>query len=380
MENMAMGFGQYWEPALIGALVTLVVALLLVATQGLHGHLSVDTLIGVQKFHTKPTPRIGGVAIASGVIGAYFASSQASRDLLFPMLLAGVPAFAAGTLEDLTKRVGVLPRLLATMLSGAFAWYLTGIAMRNTGVPAIDMLLTVTPVAVIFTAFAVGGVANAVNIIDGFNGLAAGSVAIMFSGMGLISMSVGDIPLAAVSFALAAVMIGFGTINWPMGYIFLGDGGAYLVGFLLAWIAVLIPMRNTGVTAWATMLVCAYPILEVAFSFRRKSKREGHHPGQPDRVHLHMLMYRRISRKAHPDASRTMQNGLTSPYAWSYTMIPVAWAVLSYAHVWLLALGLILSAGVYWGIYQRLSQFKWCFEPSTMHAGKSTKIADGASY
>jgi UDP-N-acetylmuramyl pentapeptide phosphotransferase/UDP-N-acetylglucosamine-1-phosphate transferase len=151
-----------------------------------------------------------------------------------------------------------------------------------------------------------------------------------------------------------------------MGFIFLGDAGAYLVGFLLAWIAVLLPMRHHDVTAWATMLVCAYPVLEVGFSYRRKSKRAGHHPGQPDRVHLHMLMFRRLSRKAYPRFNRTLQNGLTSPYAWCYTVIPVIWAV-AFAHSpWILSLGMAASAALYWAIYQRLSQFKWCFEPSTM--------------
>ena len=369
-----MGIGHMWDCAFVGALVTFLVALLLVFTQEHHGHISIDTLIGVQKFHTKPTPRIGGVAISAGIVAVYFTSSQGVREILFPMLLAGIPALVAGILEDVTKRVGVVPRLLSTMFSGAFAWYLTGIAMRNTGVPVVDWILGFTPVAVIFTAFAVGGVANAVNIIDGFNGLAAGAVAIMFSGMGLIAMQVGDIELAAVSFALAAVMIGFGAINWPMGHIFLGDGGAYLVGYLLAWIAVLLPMRHPGVTAWATMLVCAYPVLEVGFSYRRKSKREGHHPGQPDGVHLHMLMYRRLSRKVWQNSSRTLQNGLTSPYMWCFTTIPVVWSVVCYQNMWLLAVGFVVSAGIYWAIYNRLSQFKWCIKPSTTRLRQARNI------
>src|SRR4029450_979221 len=99
----------------------------------------------------------------------------------------------------------------------------------------------------------------------GFNGLAAGSVAIMLGAMGLIAYSVGDAQLATVSFVLAAGALGFGAVNWPFGKIFLGDGGAYFLGFLLAWVAVLLPMRSPHVNAWATMLVCAYPVLEVGF-------------------------------------------------------------------------------------------------------------------
>jgi UDP-N-acetylmuramyl pentapeptide phosphotransferase/UDP-N-acetylglucosamine-1-phosphate transferase len=357
---MVLELTHAWIPAIVGCLVTFAVALTLVLTQRFHGHLSIDTLVGVQKFHTKPTPRIGGLAITSGVVAAYFSSHEQIQVILLPMLLAGIPALVAGTLEDLTKRVGVLPRLFATMFSGVLAFYLTGIAMRNTGVPAIDWILAFTPIAIAFTAFAVGGVANAINIIDGFNGLASGAVVIMSTGMGIIALEVGDAGLATVCFTLAAVMFGFGLINWPMGHIFLGDGGAYLIGFLLGWIAVLLPMRNPSVTAWATLLVCAYPVLEVAFSYRRKSKREGHHPGQPDRVHLHMLMFRRLSRKAYPNANITLQNGLTSPYAWCYTMFPVTWAIMFFDQPLLLAFGLFLSAIIYWMIYQRLTQFKWC--------------------
>jgi len=378
-----MNFAGYFDPhvlaAIVAAVVTFGMALTLVLTQSMHGHLSTDTLIGVQKFHTKPTPRIGGVALGSGLIAAYLASDQTVREILQPMLLAGVPAFAAGTVEDVTKRVGVLPRLLATMLSGVVAWSLTGVAMRNTGVGALDWVLAFTPVAVLFTAFAVGGVANAVNIIDGFNGLASGAVAIMFAGLGLIALKVGDNSLASICFVFAAAMVGFGAINWPLGHIFLGDGGAYLIGFLLGWVAVLLPMRNPNVTAWATLLACAYPVLEVAFSYRRKSKREGHHPGQPDKVHLHMLMYRRLSRKAYPQASRTLQNGLTSPFAWCYAAFPAFWAVVFFDNVWMLALGFISAASVYWAIYQRLTQFKWCFEPSTMHPTHSPKAAGGGA-
>jgi len=346
--------------------VTLLAAALLVITQRWHGHLSMDGTSGVQKFHIHPTPRIGGLAIACGLLAAYTQTSALVREILAPMLIAGIPAFGAGLLEDITKRVGVKPRLLATMFSGVVAWYLTGVVMNKTGIAPIDWMLSFTPIAVLFTAFAVGGVANAINIIDGFNGLATGAVAIMLFGMGLIAVQVGDGTLASVCFLLAAVILGFWAINWPMGNIFLGDGGAYLVGFMLAWIAVLLPMRNPSVTAWATLLVCAYPVLEVFFSFIRKSKRAGHHPGHPDKVHLHMLMYRRISRKLFPNANRALQNGLTSPFAWIYTLIPVGWAVVSYDQELVLAIGLLVAMLTYWALYMRLTQFRWCFTSLTV--------------
>lgn len=318
-----------------------------------------DSSFGVQKFHTQPTPRVGGMAIIFGLLAATAASSPDVKDILLPMLVAGIPAFGAGFLEDVTKKVGVLARLLATMCSGALAWYLTGVAMRDTGIAGLDWVLTFTPVAVLFTAFAVGGVANAVNITDGFNGLAAGSVAIMLSAMGLIAFSVGDASLATACLLLTAVALGFGAVNWPFGKIFLGDGGAYLLGFLLAWVAVLLPMRSPHVNAWATLLVCAYPVLEVGFSFRRKLGRKGHHPGQPDKVHFHMLVYRRVARPLLRNAGRPLQNGMTSPFIWMYSALPAAWAVVNARDTVMLAIGFSVAIVVYALLYVRLTQFRW---------------------
>ena len=68
MMNMTWVMGSMWGPAILAGLVAFAAALLLVMTQHLHGHFSIDTHVGVQKFHTDPTPRIGGVAIACGVV------------------------------------------------------------------------------------------------------------------------------------------------------------------------------------------------------------------------------------------------------------------------------------------------------------------------
>jgi len=338
----------------------------LVASTHLHGSFSLDTAFGVQNHHKEPTPRIGGVAVALGLGLAWVLSSASVRVILGPMLLAAIPAFAFGLAEDITKRVGVCPRLLATIFSGLLAWYLTGVAMQNTGFPPLDAVLVLTPIAVVFTAFAVGGVANAVNIIDGFNGLASGAVAIMLAAMGVIALKVGDTHLAHVCFLVATAALGFGAVNWPLGKIFLGDGGAYLLGFLLAWIAVLLPMRNPSVTAWTTGLVCAYPVLEVAFSVRRRQRRDGHHLGHPDKVHLHHLIHRRVVNQVFPRLSNTMRNGLTSPLCWVFAAVPAAWAVVFAQNIPMLVAALVSMLFFYSALYARLSQFRWCFGALTL--------------
>ncbi len=354
------------HPYLIIFTLTLLASLALVGTQRWHGRFSLDNAFGVQNHHTEPTPRIGGVAIALGLVAAWALAAPDVRSILGPMLLAGIPAFAFGLLEDLTKRVGVGPRLLATMFSGVLAWYLTGVAMQNTGVPPLDWLLAYLPVAVLFTAFAVGGVANAINIIDGFNGLSSGAVAIMLAALGAIAMNVGDAPLATVCFTAAACALGFGAVNWPLGKLFLGDGGAYLLGFVLAWVAVLLPMRNTEINAWATILVCAYPVLEVGFSVRRRRNREGHHPGQPDKVHLHHLVHRRIVCQLFPRLSKPLKNGLTSPLCWIFVAVPALWAVAFANNTAMLVLAFGGIVFGYAAVYARLSQFRWCFSATTL--------------
>ena len=356
--------------------VTTLSSFALVTTQDWHGHFSTDSTFGVQKIHVHDTPRIGGVAIVLGLAIAWLLATPDVREILSPMLLAAIPAFTFGLAEDVTKKVGVLPRLFATMFSGALAWYLTGVAMRNTGFAPLDWMLTFTPIAVLFTAFAVGGVANATNIIDGFNGLASGAVAIMIGAMGLIALNVGDEHLATVCFMVAVCALGFGAVNWPLGKLFLGDGGAYLLGFLLAWLAVLLPMRNPQLNAWTTILVCAYPVLEVGFSVRRRRNREGHHPGQPDKVHLHHLIHRRLVRHAFPNISATLQNGFTSPLCWLFVATPAAWAIEFAENTSMLALAFAVVIMGYAAIYARLTQFRWCFSARTLRL-KTLVVTNG---
>lgn len=115
--------------------VTLLFSLFLVFTKRWHGRFSMDHTEGVQKFHTQPTPRIGGVAIVLGMVGAHSLAPADVQALLGPLLLASIPAFAAGLLEDLTRRIGVKTRLVATMASGALACWITGIALNRAGIP-----------------------------------------------------------------------------------------------------------------------------------------------------------------------------------------------------------------------------------------------------
>jgi len=355
--------------AIVAMVVTFGVAILIVLTQEWHGHFSMDTHVGIQKFHTHPTPRIGGVAIAIGVVCAYLIAPGSIQDIVGPMLLAGVPAFVFGLAEDITKRVSVRARLLATMFCGVLGWAITDYSITRANVPGLDWMLGFSLVSVAFTAFAVGGVANAINIIDGFNGLSAGTTVTILVGFAGLCFSVGDERLAYVCLVFAGAMAGFLLVNWPFGKVFLGDGGAYFVGFALAWIAVLMMARNLEVSAWAPLLACGYPILEVAFSIVRRRKR-GLSPGAPDRLHLHSLVKKRVVRRLLPNSSALARNSVTGCLMWVAALVPVLLAqFLLTKGSGALACAFVLCSFLYSAVYARLTQFRWCFSPATLRRG-----------
>lgn len=345
--------------ALWGMATSFGLCVLLVLTQRWHGRLTMDQTDGVQKFHTAPTPRIGGVPIVLGLLVAWSQASVNTRALLSPILMAGMPAFVFGLLEDITKRVGVMQRLLATMASGLLAYGLTDYALTRLDIVGLDWLLGFAVVSALFTAFAVGGVANSINIIDGFNGLASTTCTLAFMGFAMMAWQVGDYPLAAVGLLLAASVWGFFWVNWPLGKIFLGDGGSYFIGFALAWVAILLIERNPNVSAFAALVVCAHPVTEVLFSiYRRRIKKL--HPGHPDRLHFHSLLKQRYVRRWLPRLPSHIRNSVTGLLAGGMTLTAVVLANLCMHSVLLsLAAAVALALG-YVAVYARMVRHRWC--------------------
>jgi UDP-N-acetylmuramyl pentapeptide phosphotransferase/UDP-N-acetylglucosamine-1-phosphate transferase len=358
MLNTIWNSSSLLVPAVWTAGLAFAVAMCLVLTQDWHGHLSIDSHEGIQKFHIHPTPRVGGLAIVLGLIAGSCLVNSNVRDLLWPLMLAGIPAFVAGLMEDITKKVSVRTRLVATMACGILGWLITGQSVTRVDLPGVDWLLSFTVISVAFTAFAVGGIANAVNIIDGFNGLSGGTVIIIFSGFASICISAGDTDLATVCLLLAAGVLGFLVVNWPFGKLFLGDGGAYFVGFAMAWTAILIPARHPEISAWATPLACGYPVLEVLFSIARRHRR-GLNPGDPDRLHLHSLVKKRLVLQLFPHATSLVRNSLTGMTMWLAALVPVGIATHFSMDTRGLVLGFVFCAVLYSMVYARLTRFKW---------------------
>lgn len=353
------GLSGTWFAVGTGFVASFTFCILLVLTKSWHGVLSMDANEGIQKFHSKPTPRIGGLAIVAAFWVAWLNAPTELKSLIGMFLYAGLPAFIFGLAEDITKKVSVLQRLLATMASGLLAWWLTDYSLTRVDVWGIDYLLTFTLLSVFFTSFAVGGVANSINIIDGFNGLASTTSTLAFSSFALIAYQVGDSQLAAVSLVLAACVWGFFWVNWPYGKIFLGDGGSYFVGFSLAWVAVMLIERNLQVSAFAALLICVHPVTEVLFSiYRRKIKKL--HPGHPDRIHFHSLMKQRYVRRWFSKISNDGRNSITGLIVGSMTLTAGILANFVYQSAWMSLIILIALMMGYVSIYARMVRYKWC--------------------
>ena len=349
-------------------MVSFCLSRVIVATQHWHGRWSLDAVDGVQKSHALPTPRIGGLAIAAAMVLAWgilefgpqqwldSAAQGTLADLLRQVLLAAMPAFAAGLAEDLTKRVGVAQRLWASLVSGLLLCLLTGVSIQKADVWGVDTLLAWGTVGLFvsyaFSAFAAAGLTHAINIIDGINGLAAAAVGVMLAAFAWIAWHAGDYLLAWIAVSGASASLGFFLVNYPRGPIFMGDGGAYLLGFILAAVAILLPARNSEISPWTSIVVCAYPVIEVLYSIMRR-RHCARHPGQPDLLHLHSLIYRRVMR----DHERT-----TLAVVMLVSAPALAACVFSRQSFALYAL-FALSAIGYGLMYRRMVSFRWRFSP-----------------
>jgi UDP-N-acetylmuramyl pentapeptide phosphotransferase/UDP-N-acetylglucosamine-1-phosphate transferase len=347
-------------------IASFVFVLLIVRYNHLHAHLSSDSdLSGVQKFHNIAVPRVGGVAIIFGALLAlvvrYFQNAEVGTFGLM-LVISAMPAFIFGLAEDLTKKVGVRVRLLATIASAGLAGYLLNAWLGGVQILGIDnLMLTYPVVAIAITCFAVGGVANSFNIIDGYNGLSAMVAVIILSGITYVAFQVGDHAIMIAALAMIGSLLGFLVWNYPRGLIFLGDGGAYLIGFWIAELSVLLTARHPEVSKWFPLLLCFYPIFETLFTIYRRVFIKKSHPGMPDAFHLHQLIYMRIVRWAvgSDDASLNWQrNALTSPYLWVLTIFSVIPAILFWRYHILLKIFTILFAVTYIYIYRGITLFK----------------------
>jgi UDP-N-acetylmuramyl pentapeptide phosphotransferase/UDP-N-acetylglucosamine-1-phosphate transferase len=360
--------GMFLGILALAAAISLVVCYLIIRSERLHGRFSHDlTATGPQKFHSAPTPRIGGVAIAAALAGSVPALEAlewldlASSYGLAMLALAAIPAFAGGFSEDITRKVGVSARLVLTFASAVLASLLVGATLDRLDMPGLDLLLQWPIFAIAFTAFAVGGIANSVNIIDGYNGLAGGYAVIVLAALAWVAGQVGDPVVLTASLAMIGALLGFLAWNYPAGRIFMGDGGAYLLGFWLGELSVLLVVRNPDVSPWFPLMLLAYPVVDTLFSIYRRSLLRSRSAGDADAMHLHQLVYKRLARvgvgSKHPK-DRKRRNNLVVLYICAATLLFIVPTLLFWRSTsWLVTLGVVFWIAYLW-LYLRLIRWR----------------------
>ncbi|QIE24812.1 Undecaprenyl-phosphate alpha-N-acetylglucosaminyl 1-phosphate transferase [Caballeronia sp. SBC2] len=339
-------------------------------------------LDGVQKNHTHAVPRVGGVGIvcatcATCMIGAFFGSNPRGETMM--LLGAGAPAFFSGLIEDMTKCVSPRTRLFSAMGGAIVGAYLLQAVIERVDLPLIDKWLGIAPLAIGLTVVVVAGLTNAMNIIDGMNGLASVTSILIFGSIGYVAHDVGDWFVMSAALTMVGAILGFAIWNYPAAYIFLGDGGAYFVGFVMAELLVVLIARHPHLCAWYAAVVAIYPLFETVFSIYRRRILKGRPVSQPDGLHLHTLIYKRIARRGLRTgnaAQRERGNPQTSPYLWTLALIAIVPATLFWQSPLILVGTAVAFVVVYLWLYRCIVRFR---TPHWMIPGHHTVIAPSAA-
>ncbi|QWE02841.1 glycosyltransferase family 4 protein [Polynucleobacter sp. JS-JIR-II-b4] len=284
--------GEILSTFLAGMLTSILVLLVITHTREIHEVWTSGPKEAIQKMHAGAVPRIGGIGILLGM-GVMVVVYRPINSIVFSTFIASSFIFAIGFAEDLSNKIKVSWRLLLTFIPGIFIAVNSGIYLTHFGWGWIDSLLSIQFLAIGFTAFALAGVSHAFNMIDGLNGLVSFTSLWILGAYLSLGFYYDDLLIVHMCLLLAAPILGFLLFNWPLGKCFLGDGGAYLIGFFLAFIGVLLAERHLVISPFAPLLICSYPIIEVLYSSVRRILK-GRNSGAPDNQHLHQLFKFRL--------------------------------------------------------------------------------------
>ena len=304
---MKQYFEQITEPLLMQSYATLFfvsfvlcIIIILSSGYGFSRRGEVDQT-AVQSAHSGFVPRVGGLAIYISILVLIpllsfgFIPLSVVFDLdaeQFTLLIvSATPIFSVGLAEDLGYDMSPKTRLIASAASSMFAILLFKIWLDNLGIPGIDTLLMFAPFGILFTVFATVGVVNAFNLVDGLNGLSSYITVSVAVSLSIIALQSGNTQISIFLILVVAAVLGFMVLNFPMGKIFLGDGGAYALGHLLVWSAIILFNNAIEVSAFAILLVFFWPVADTGLAIWRRWKL-GNPTDRPDRLHFHQLAMR----------------------------------------------------------------------------------------
>lgn len=239
--------------------------------------------------HDGEAIRLGGLVIYPAIFISISFSNPLSTSLLLPLMLASLPLYINGIFEDLHFQTRPILRLLVSNTSAALAVAISQIWITEVGIPFIDYAFEWPVFAIIFTILLTGALPHGFNLIDGLHGLSAGTALIASAGMAVLLFESGDNVIALEVTIFCSVLFAFFVINVTTGRLFLGDSGAYLVGFLVAWLSVVILHLDTEISPWCFVLLSVYPISDLISTCVRRFVNKKPLLA-PDQLHIHSLL------------------------------------------------------------------------------------------
>ncbi|OPX23205.1 MAG: hypothetical protein B1H03_02420 [Planctomycetales bacterium 4484_113] len=261
-------------------------------------------LPGARKVHRGERPRLGGLAIFVGsFLGILFIATSLegislNLQQLIAFLLGAVLFFALGLADDVRGLpAGVKLPLQIVFALGVAVWGVRIDTLFGTVALPLALSLTITVIWIV-------GIVNAINFIDGLDGLAAGISTIALLAILVISMSRTDYFFALIALVIVAALLGFLPYNFFPARIFLGDGGALLLGYYLATLSILGFFKQTAIIAFVLpILVLSIPIADTTLAIVRRLLR-GQSPARADMKHIHHRLLLVFSRRARMQAHR----------------------------------------------------------------------------
>lgn len=236
-----------------------------------------------RKVHTKPIPRMGGLAIYAGFVLAILASMHVSREIL-GLLAGGTFILIVGIIDDIMQ----LPAKVKLMgqIAAAAVLVLFDIRIEWITNPFGDMVY-VQYLSIPLTIMWVVSLTNTVNLIDGLDGLAAGVSTIASITILLVALQQNFWSVAILSAALAGSALGFLQHNFNPAKIFMGDTGSMFLGYMLAAVSVIGTVKSAATIALIVPIVAlGLPIMDTAFAIIRRYT-SGKPIFKPDKGHLH---------------------------------------------------------------------------------------------
>ncbi|WP_088890362.1 glycosyltransferase family 4 protein [Leptolyngbya ohadii] len=249
---------------------------------------------GERKVHQRPMVRLGGVSIFLGSlialltiwgVGGFGTLPPDKEYAIWGVTIGGLAFFLIGLADDLLN-LSPLTRLIMQIMVAACAWW-AGVQIDFLTIPFIGLTSLPFWLSLPVTVIWLVGMANAINWIDGLDGLAAGVSGIAAVVMLVVCLFMNQPAAALIAAALAGGTLGFLRYNFNPAQIFMGDGGAYFIGFTLAGVGIVGLVKSvTTVAVLLPYLILAVPILDMSAVILDRL-RHGKSPFKADKRHLH---------------------------------------------------------------------------------------------